>query len=166
MLPLGLPFSRRRAASSVRTISLPPPDVFTNQVLDNLIQDIVEGTTKGFDSLDAEGSKVRVFLHFCGFLEDYPASSQVADTMKHMAEAPCTHCSFRQKGQKGGSSYAYTTKIHYGQSSFTRNIRRTLELHASNLDESRTDFLGMKEGGLENIRNEGRWPLIRMSLEL
>lgn len=87
MLPLGFSFCRRGLSSSVRTVSLTPPGVSTNQGLDALTPYTVTGTINGFDRIEAQCPRAKVFLDMCGFLGDYPASLQVLDVLKHRAKA-------------------------------------------------------------------------------
>lgn len=72
MLPLGLPFSQRQSLFPVQPVSLIPPGVSTNQVLDALILDIVAETINGFGCIDAQGQKDEVFLDLCFFLVTIP----------------------------------------------------------------------------------------------
>lgn len=62
-------------------------------MLDLLISDIIERTTRGFDTCDADAASVKLFDKICGFFADHLGSSQVVDTSQHSRKARCTHCS-------------------------------------------------------------------------
>ena len=94
MSPAGLHIRSRRSQASIRTLSLTPPGVSTNFILDKIIDDLVEGSIIGFSCIDAFGAKVRCFIEVVGYLADYPASSAALDVTGHNSFAPCTHCTF------------------------------------------------------------------------
>ena len=89
MLPLGISPDLRTSVAAIRRIGLTPPGVSTNQVLSFIIEDIVQGTTDGFSTLDPNGEEIVLFLDCVGFIADYPAISDTVDMLGHNANAPC-----------------------------------------------------------------------------
>lgn len=166
MIPIGLSLQRRRGLTSIRPIALTPPGVSTNYVLDDIIEDIVEGTVSGFDGEDASGRKVKIFLDVVGFVADYPASSNVLDVMSHAAKAPCTHCTFRHRSAPGDTDYAYSTNIDSSHSSFVRGMHRTVSVRQSTLSDDDAKWLGMRKGGISVIDEPGQWPLLKLTKTL
>ena len=166
MLPIGLSQRKRRTQLSVRTISLVPNGVSTNHVLDHVINDIVKGSTQGFDAVDLNGERCKLFVDVIGFIGDYPASSSIVDAMSHAASSPCTHCSFRVlegPGKEFKSIYGYSTTIHSATTSFSRGRMKTLSLRRAGIDDADCTLLGMNTGNVEDIDVPGRWPLLRLS---
>lgn len=91
MLPHGLSQSKLRPKSSIRTISPTPVGVSTNEVLDIIIPEIIEGMTSGFSYIDSTFLRSKLYLEVTKIVGDYPASSEVVDVKKHSSGAPCTH---------------------------------------------------------------------------
>ena len=154
-LPLNFGIRRRRGIASIRTVSLTPPGISTNFILDYIIKDIVKAATEGIPSIDAHGNTVYIFVDVVGFVGDYPESSKVIDVLSHSAGAPCTVCSFRYRNNDNDSKYAYTSMIHSGHSSFVRGMRRSLSLRSIKNHADDFNFLGFKEGGVDNVDDIG-----------
>lgn len=72
MMPLNFPMSGKRSISSVWTMSLTQPGLSTNSILEELLPEIVEETTKVYDAYDVESVQVKMFLTY-GFLGVYSA---------------------------------------------------------------------------------------------
>ena len=143
-------------------MSFTPTHVSTNEVLDFIIPDIINGIINGIETVDAEGRTVTIFLDVVGFIGDYPESAKVIDLMNHAARAPCTHCSFRHRKLENAANYAYSLAIHSYHSSFGRTLRKTLALRSSNISAEELTFLGMRQGSIEDVSEVGRWPLIKL----
>lgn len=144
MIPLSMSLRRRRGLGAIRTISLTPPGVSTNFVLDYLINEILKATVHGVPAIDANGKLVYIFIEVVGFVGDYPESSKVIDLLSHSAGTPCTMCSFRYRSLENAARYAYAVTIHSFNSSFTRGMRRTLYLRSSITHTDDLKMLGMK----------------------
>lgn len=165
-VPLSTGIRRRRAGSSVRTISLTPTGVSTNHVLNHIIPDIVKGATEGFKTVDAGGKQVRMFIEVVGFIGDYPESSKVIDVLHHSARAPCTVCSFRHRTAVSTARYAYSLIIHSQHTSFRRSLRKTMAMRSAKVSEDDCNFLGMCNGTDTDVNDDGRWPLLKLACEL
>ena len=165
-LPLSLSLNRRRGRTAVRTIALTPTGVSTNQVLDYIIPDIIQGMTEGFESVDADGTPVTIFIEVVGFIGDYPELSKVTDVMSHAAGKPCTLCIFRHRNLEDSSNYAYSITIHSCHTSFARSLRKTLALRSATLSADDYRLLGMKTGSVSDINEPGRWPLVKLACEI
>lgn len=94
LLPLNLPPSCRRNPSAVRVLSLTPPGVKGEEILDRILEDILHGSTTGFADYDAEGTKRRIFLDLVGLIGDTPALNHYLDVVGHNALACCHLCSY------------------------------------------------------------------------
>ena len=153
-LPLSLPVEKRRSSSSVRIISLTPPNTSTNDLLRYIVPDMRQATVHGVDGHTPSGTRLRIFLDVLGFVGDYPASACVVDVLGHVGNAPCTHCSFRRLRNvtNNGSRFGYTTKIHSRNSSFLRNLDRYAALRLSELPDSDANRLGMIPNSRANDR--------------
>jgi hypothetical protein len=55
MLPLGVTSGKRSGYGAFLVLGLTPPGISTNVILSELIKYIVEGSTQGFASFDADG---------------------------------------------------------------------------------------------------------------
>lgn len=60
----------------MRPISLAPPGVNSDDVLDTITEDLVEGATTGWMVQDPEGATIRVFADVALFVGDYKQVSQ------------------------------------------------------------------------------------------
>ena len=155
-IPLGYAPEQRRTTSAVRLISLTPPGVSTNEVLNFIVEDIIHGTIHGVDAWNPNGIKVKVFLDLVGFIGDYPAAASVIDVVGHVGRAPCTLCSFRRLmlSEASGSRYGYTTKVHANNSGFLRSAERHRFLRESEITDKDANILGMK-GKIQTLRRKG-----------
>ena len=147
MLPIGMAPENRNGAGAVRPLGLTPPGVCTNEVLAAVIDDIIEGTEKGFEMTTAEGEKVVLFLDVVGYVGDYPAVSHTLDLLGHCSNVPCHLCSYGRYDKSGfqGSKYCYTTRIHSDHPSFARDENRTTALRRSKLSREELKALGMDD---------------------
>lgn len=76
MMPLGPPLHKLRSQSSIRTISLTPPEISINYILDHIVADVIIGTTTGFRIVDANGNHSRIRLEVPEFVGYYPDSPE------------------------------------------------------------------------------------------
>lgn len=150
----------------VRAISLTAPGVSTNEFLSFIIDEIIYETTKGVNVIDANGEDVIIFLKSLCFISDYPASSEVIGCMKHLARAPCTHCTFRHTYINKVPCYKARTKINSRHYSCTRSILRTDLIRSERITQNKQRFMGMKEGNMKNLHHSGHWPLLQLSQKL
>ena len=144
MLPRSFHVRSRRNQACIRTISLTPPGVSTNSVIDFIINDLVHGSIEGFECTDAFGENVKVFFDVLGFIGDYPAATAVVDLKGHTALAPCGHCGFTLNRSEHLSTYAYTTSIHSCNSSFRRTQDRTNSVRAAQLSQLHLKYVCKK----------------------
>lgn len=161
MSPASMHIRSRKSQASVRTVSLTPPDVSTNYIMNFIIDDLVEGSVNGFTCVDALGETVRCFLEVVGFIADYPASSAVLDLTGHNSYAPCTHCSFHFNRWSHSSKFAYTTSITSRNSSYRRTQQRTESIRSAGLTKEQAKCLGMSLGDESLLQWDGMCPLLK-----
>lgn len=165
MFPSSLPMRSRRSQSSIRTISLTPPGVSTNFVLNSLVADLVEGSLNGFSSVDAFGTHCICFFDILGFVADYPASSAAVDVKGHTALAPCTHCGFQYSPSIYTSKYAYSTSITSSNSAFMRTQTRTSAVRAAGIDKKQAKSFGLKYIEFNDRESTSHAPLLNYATE-
>ncbi len=61
-------------------------------ILRRILQDVLEGATKGFVDYDAEGRKRRIVLDLVGLTGDTPALDYYLETLGHNATSCCHLC--------------------------------------------------------------------------
>lgn len=144
-LHIFLPPEDRRSKSSVRIISLTPPEVSTNGVLNYITSDLVNAVMNGVDSTTLLGEYVEVFIDPVAFIGDYPASAETIDVIGHVARAPCTLCTFRRlhETETSGSRFGYTSGVHSRNSAFISHEDRQRSLRNANLPDPDASRLGM-----------------------
>jgi hypothetical protein len=154
MLPLGVSPSKRSGYGAVRVLRLTPPGISTNVILSELIKDIVNGSTTGFESFDSDGLPITVFLDVVVFIGDYPAINHVKELLGHTACSPCRLCTFqREDGPGTGSSrYGYTSKIHARSSAFSRTLKRMKVARSNVTSSSLMSELGIKEAAEGSVK--------------
>ena len=163
MNPSSMNIRSRRSQCSIRTISLTPPGVSTNSVIDLIIEDIVNGSISGFECIDAFGKHVVVFFDIIGFIGDYPAASAVLDVLGHTAISPCTHCSFVRNNSPGMSMYAFTTSITSSNSTYRRSQKRTFSARTRGLTGVQCKLLGLKQMTVLDTLKSGSSPLLTLA---
>lgn len=95
MVPIGHSLENRLSTYATRLISLTSSGISTNEVMEVINQDLVQGVTVGFDAVDAQGISVRLLIDTVGFFGDYPAVTATTDVRGHKSRAFCNFCSFR-----------------------------------------------------------------------
>ena len=163
MSPSSLHIKSRRSQTSIRTVSLTPPGVSTNEVLHFLIEDLVTGSLDGFICTDAFGERVTVFFDIMGFIGDYPASSGVVDLRGHNAIAPCTVCGFTYNNDNVHSKYASTTSVHSRNSSYRRTQSRTESVRAAGITKMDCKCIGMSFSSSDNYLQSSACPLLNLA---
>lgn len=169
LMPIGLNLRSRVSCLSVHVITLTPPGLKTNFVMDDVIDDLTMCATQGIQAVDVDGLLCRVFIEVIGYVGDYQASSAVVDVMAVGALAPCTVCSFMLNSLRvgaRGSRFAFTVHVHSAHSSFSRSLQRQLALRRSGLSEDEFRFLGMNDGTDNDILQPGLWPFTKLCLRL
>lgn len=58
-------------------MALTHPSVDTKTLLSSICDDIVEGSLKGFDAVDPDGTKLMLLLDSVGFLTDFSEGAMV-----------------------------------------------------------------------------------------
>lgn len=151
----------RRSQTTIRVISLTPPGVTTNFILDSIINDLVNGCLNGFDAVDAFGDHVTCFFEVVGFVGDYPASSAVLDVTGHTSLAPCTHCGFQFCSADGVSKFCYTASITSCHSSFRRTQARTKSMRAFGFNKLEGKQFGLQLGDISYNGTPSNAPLLK-----
>lgn len=124
-----------------------------NLNIDFLIRDEIKGAVEGFGSREAEDNKVRIFLDICRFKEDYPASSEALNAVKHNAGALCPHCTFCYSNTHVMQDYAYSPDIYSDDFYYTQRVDDLILRRCCGIGVSDTCFLSMNEGAfLKYIR--------------
>ena len=119
MIPLGIPLNRRTEAGCLHKICLAPPGVAATDVVAIVIEDIVDGMTKGIE-VEYQGEKAIIFLDCLCYNGDCPALASALGTKGHRGDCPCHVCSFRRR-KKGKLSIVTSN----GVSSVTCSAKRT-----------------------------------------
>lgn len=74
----------------IRPSSLTLSAIYTNKMLDYIIEDVVQCFTLRFDAIDANSERFHVFIRPVCDINDYPEASYVLGTMNHITKAPYT----------------------------------------------------------------------------
>ena len=96
MVSLNLTSEQRSSSEAVRVLSLVPKSIPISLVIDEILSDVKQGMTVGYEDYDANGDKVVIFLDMVGCIGDTPALNQVLDVKGHTAIACCHLCRFRR----------------------------------------------------------------------
>lgn len=163
MNPSSFHTRSRRSQSTIRTVSLTPPGVSTNSVMEFILEDLVQGSIEGIDCVDAFGQHVRVFFDVMGFIGDYPASSGVVDLKGHTANAPCTVCGFVCNKGSDVSTYAYTTSVTSCNTAYRRSQKRMESIREAGLPEYHHKCLGMSVLDPDTFLDSGSCPLLHFA---
>jgi len=165
LLPMGLPSHYRRSPTFVHTVALSPPGVLATEVISHLTDKLVKGTVDGIDSYSPDGTPVRIFLDFLGFLTDFHESSDGVGTFQHNGVAGCNLCAFRrdQGTNPTASAYAFTTDWHSSNSSVQRTTTRQADLLRSNPSLDQLAHLGIHHYRTDE---DSPYPLLNMELRL
>ena len=164
MSPSSFHIRARRSQSTIRTISLTPAGVSSNCVLDFIIADLIDGSTNGFECIDAFGERVIVFFDIMGFIGDYPASSAVVDLKGHTATAPCTLCGFVFNKALDMSVYAYTTSITSCNTAYRRTLAKTESLRELGLSKSDHKCIGTSILEDDDFTKSHACPLLKFAV--
>lgn len=133
----------RNSRSSVRLISLTPPKLSTNEVLDYIIEDTIAMNTSGVDGWDPQGNRFKIFMDIMGFIADCPAMTHVMDASGHNATVSCSICSFVRQKSNSRTSHVYTTKVHYQNNSRSRCMEKHEEILKIGISENDVQFMGL-----------------------
>lgn len=91
----------RVRSSAVRTISVTPPGLSSDLVLDAIAPDRTEGTTKGWLLKDYKGSPVRIMADTSLYIAYYVQVSKSGSMRGHNAQPPCPLCAYSLPGGQG-----------------------------------------------------------------
>ena len=102
----------------------------------------MKGATEGFDSVDAYGNRVKIFLDAAAKVGDFPAMSEGSDVSGHSSDAHCSLCSVKKR--KGGINppILYTATLHSRRLSLTRFDTRMKAIRAEKPSSSIRRHLG------------------------
>jgi len=162
-IPLSFWCRTRTSPTSARIISLTPPGQSTCKVITTIVDDIIDGIVNGIKTIDSTGNPVVVFLDLVCLIADYPAVSPAIDTRGHMANAPCTVCSFHRQRGCYDSDHGYTSFANWQNPSFSRSVERTTILRSSSPSEQQLLSLGMKSDTYSDWR---KYPLFLFRTKL
>ena len=126
-MPLSFWCRTKICPSSARIISLTPPGHSTCEVICIIVDDLIEGIVNGITAINPEGEEVFVFLDLVCLIADYPAVSPVIDTRGHMANAPCTVCTFTRQKDAFDSDYGYMSNA-IGKHAFCKILRENYNI--------------------------------------
>jgi len=121
-----------------------------------VVDDIIEGTTTGFESFNDNGDEIVIFLDVLGYVGGYPAVSHTLDVLGHSSNVPCHLCTYTRYDRSGaeGRKYGYTTNIHTDHPSFAKSENRSNALRAAELSTADLQFLVMHDEDTFEIRSQ------------
>ena len=137
MIPLGIPLNSRTKAGCLHKICLAPPGVEATDIMAIVIEDIVDGMTKGIE-VQYHGEKALIFLDCLCYNGDCPALAKALGTKGHMADCPCHVCSFRRM-KKGKLSIVTSNGVSSVTCSAKRTHRKVRDIQRQS--ESKADTL-------------------------
>jgi len=148
VLPVGMLPENRNSAGAIRPIGLNPPGVCTNEVLSAFMDDITEGTMTVFESVDANGEEIVIFLEVLWYVGDYPTVSHKLDMLGYSSNLPSYLCTYTRYNRSGAeqSKYRYTYHIHSDHSSFARSEERSMALREADLSTAKLQSLRIYDG--------------------
>ena len=131
-MPGGIPHYARTSSASARVLTLGGYKQNVNDTLSLIIDDIVQGTIRGIDGIDPNGSNVRIFLDAFALIGDYPAVTAGSDVSGHTSDSFCSFCGItRRKGGKS-SQILYSSTLHSKRSSLMRFDERMRAIRSEN----------------------------------
>jgi len=95
IMPMGLPSQYRKAPRFIHTLAVSPPAVSAMAVISTFLPNIVQGSTQGFSTYTADGSKAKVFLDLLGVLTDFHEAADGIPAYHHSGIAGCNLCTMR-----------------------------------------------------------------------
>lgn len=128
LLYLSWSFRHRASRNAVRPISLAPPGVDSDSILQAVSDDLVEGATSGWLVKDPDGLPIRVMADLALYMGDYKQVSKTSHMLGHMADAPCPLCTFIKSRGEGAR---YTGPDTSQSVSHVRTTGRTLSVVAA-----------------------------------
>jgi len=131
MMPLGLSLPCRRSTSCVRVLTIAPHGTSVLDAMALFVNDIVKGSTDGVQGMDPFGRRVRIFIDLVGFYGDFPVSSEMCDSMGHVADACCNMCCMRKRKNGPEPPIMYTTEINSRRAGYMRCDERMYALRES-----------------------------------
>ena len=163
ILPMGISLNSRTSSRSTRVLTLCPSGHDVNCLMDEILQDIVQGTVEGIRATDPYGRKVRIFLDAVTFLGDYPAVTAVTDTLGHTANSFCTLCSISKRPKENVPRILYTSNIHSRRMAFCRFKERLDAIRCEYVPSDLQRRIGMKGQEDEATANI---PLVKLERDL
>ena len=149
-MPAGMPQHSRCSPINARIITLGPHAKTLKEILDLIIDDIVEGSTNGFDSFDPYGYKVKTFLDPTSFLADYVEMTANSAVAGHMAIAYCTLCViFRRRGGIN-LSILHSINLHSRRMSVCRTDDKMDQIFSSRVTPDLAKHLGLSTRLIED----------------
>lgn len=153
MVPVHLPSRFRNSKDICRVLSLAPSGVSPYVIVNELVDNIVTGSTEGFLFYDADGSKRRVYFDFVGVKGDTPAINYGIDVLGHKGSSFCHLFRVpRRVDTLSGSHYAFTTQSELLTAVSLFQYRHEA-LHASKADDDTLTRLGLKKVTVNEVVN-------------
>lgn len=133
MLPIGINPNHRGVNLFSAKDYTNAPGVSTKVVLDEIVDDTMEGKVISFEIVHSDNEKFVLFLDYIGFTADYPTACKAIDMINHIANAPCHLCLFSRydMSSSGSSAYGYSKAIGSLHSPVSRTNERMEALRES-----------------------------------
>lgn len=127
--------TRRKATSSVSTIQLASPVVYTNIVLEKLFRDTIEDIYEGFDAYMLRVIPYSYFIRFLDFQETIKHLSKIVMLFAHQWSSPLPR-GFRQRERDAELKYCCSTPIISERSNYISSLYRSLRLWCCSMNIS------------------------------
>lgn len=144
-IPLSLPYRYRKHRSTIARIPTTSSGVSTDHVLDYDISNIMKGETDRLTGEDTNLSSIHIFIDFCCYLGEHPASSEGINVMRYSGDVVCPFCSFRYQDTIWGPYCTYRAEQSSRHVSFTGYVNCSILIWSHGLSAQHTHFLGMKK---------------------
>ena len=117
------------------------------------MDDIVESVTNGFQSVDAYGNDVTIFLDNVTLFGDTPKINAITDTMGHNALSYCNFYFIRKNNPTNTPWYCSTSKTNGRSQSFQRLDEKMYIMRQLGLSTKEKAMLGMTSTSDDGSRN-------------
>lgn len=144
LMPVGLPLSSQKSSTSVRVLTIIPPKANLNIVLDKILDDVLEGTTRGIQGTLPNGTRTTIFLDMVALLADYVVFPTICDLKGHSATSFCTTCNIQKHKDLTSSQCMYTTSVHSRRLGHIRLDSRNTEIRKTPLSQAMQRRLGVR----------------------
>ena len=136
LMPLGFSLGSRRGTGAPRVLTLASAEVSHKKVMEMVMEYISRAASEGVDGVDPYGRKIRIFLDPVTFFGDYPAAAMCTDTVGHVGNAYCTHCTVARQEALSGSTILRTHMNNSRRVGYMRTDERLAAIRDSPLPTS------------------------------